>query len=136
PFIPVFSSKTLTQSLFANGDSPVPDGFTSVSSGNSKGKSSSGIAVVVPSSQWIIGIGSPQYLCLENNQSRSRYVTSFVPLLFSSSHSIILFIAASSFRPLRKPEFTCFPSPIYGSFEISPPETTSTIGKSKAVANS
>src|SRR5699024_5737659 len=60
PFIPVFGSVTLTQSLLAKGDSPVPEGLISSISGSSNGKSSSGTADIEPSSQWIIGIGSPQ----------------------------------------------------------------------------
>src|SRR5690625_2458945 len=60
PFIPVSGSTTFTHSLLASGDSPVPDGFISVISGNINGNSSSGTVVCVPSSQWIIGIGSPQ----------------------------------------------------------------------------
>src|SRR5690625_5238041 len=52
PFIPVSGSTTLIHSsLFANGDSPVPDGFTSFSFGNSNGSSSSGTVVIEPSSQ-------------------------------------------------------------------------------------
>src|SRR5690625_957559 len=75
PFIPVSGSTTFIQSLFASGDSPVPEGLISVISGNSSGSSSSGTVVIVPSSQWIIGIGSPQYRWREKSQSRNRYVT-------------------------------------------------------------
>src|SRR5690625_7660107 len=61
PFIPVFGSTTLIQSsILANGDSPVPDGLISVDFGKVSGRSLSSTPVIVPSSQWIIGIGSPQ----------------------------------------------------------------------------
>src|SRR5699024_12822343 len=62
PFMPVFGSVTCIQSLLASGDSPVPEGVILSISGSSSGKSSSGTALIVPSSQCIIGIGSPQYL--------------------------------------------------------------------------
>src|SRR5699024_2252157 len=60
PFIPVSGSVTFTHSLFASGDSPVPDGLISVITGSSNGKSASGTALMEPSSQCMIGIGSPQ----------------------------------------------------------------------------
>src|SRR5699024_1579374 len=60
PFIPVSGSVTFTQSIFASGDSPVPDGLISVITGSSSGKSSLGTALMEPSSQCMIGIGSPQ----------------------------------------------------------------------------
>ena len=44
----------------ASGDSPVPDGLMSLVFGKTSGRSCSGTAVDVPSSQWMIGIGSPQ----------------------------------------------------------------------------
>ena len=59
--MPVSGSVTYNHSsILANGDSPVPDGLMLSDFGKRTGSSSSGTAVVVPSSQWIIGIGSPQ----------------------------------------------------------------------------
>src|SRR5690625_757103 len=111
---------TLTQSLLASGDSPVPDGLISSISGNSCGNSSSGMVVIVPSSQCIIGIGSPQYRCLENSQSRRRYVTSLLPFPVSSSQLLILAMSSSVFNPFKNSELICLPSPEYASFEMSP----------------
>ena len=44
----------------ASGDSPVPEGLMSAVFGKTRGNSFSGTAVEVPSSQWMIGMGSPQ----------------------------------------------------------------------------
>ena len=46
--------------MAASGDSPVPLGRILSVFGNTNGNSDSGTVVIVPSSQWITGIGSPQ----------------------------------------------------------------------------
>ena len=48
-----------------------PDGRHSTSSGNSTGSWFSGTATSPQCLQWMIGIGEPQYLCLDINQSPS-----------------------------------------------------------------
>src|SRR5699024_10981076 len=78
PFMPVFGSVTCIQSLLASGDSPVPEGVILSISGSSSGKSSSGTALIVPSSQCIIGIGSPQYL----DEKRASLVTYMLSAVF------------------------------------------------------
>jgi len=52
-----------------SGDSPFPVNSTSV--GSMTGRFSSFSGTQPQSSQYIIGIGVPQYLCLEISQSRS-----------------------------------------------------------------
>ena len=54
-------------SLFASGD--FPSGANSTLYGNSTGRSFSGTGTIPQSSQYTTGIGAPQYLCLETNQS-------------------------------------------------------------------
>src|SRR5438132_11977177 len=53
---------TLTHSsTVASGDTPVPVGRKSSTSGSSTGRSSSGTATGPSSGQWMMGIGGPQY---------------------------------------------------------------------------
>ena len=62
----------LTHSVcLARGDSPFSPGKKSFTSGRVKGKSFSSSGTHPQSSQYTIGIGSPQYLWRENTQSRS-----------------------------------------------------------------
>ena len=72
-----------------------------------------------PSSKCIMGIGQPQYLCLEIPQSFNLKVIFFSPI-FSFSISFIIFVFAwSTFKPLRKSEFIILPSPMYASDKSS-----------------
>ena len=57
--------------MLARGDSPVPEGAKLVVSGRRRGNSDSGTATMPHFSQCTSGMGSPQYRCLENTQSRS-----------------------------------------------------------------
>ena len=84
----------------------------SISSGRVIGNSSSGTGIISPSSLYKIGIGHPQYLCLEIPQSRSLKFVSLFPLLFSTSFSIALFFASSMLRPFKKSELINFPSAV------------------------
>jgi len=54
-------------STFFSGDSPFP--VISMFSGSLTGRWSSGIGTIPHFSQYITGIGVPQYLCLEMHQS-------------------------------------------------------------------
>src|SRR5699024_7252987 len=123
-------------SLLDTGDSPVPEGVILSISGSSSAKSSSDTALIVPSSQCIIVIGSPQYLRREKSQSRNHYVICRFPYLWSTNQSIIFVIASSLCKPSKKDELICSPSPVYASLIKAPPRTTSLIGKSNFVANS
>ena len=61
PVFPVFGSCQLIQeSTVAKGDSPVPAGLYSLTSGNVKGNSSKSKERLEPSGKCTIGIGSPQ----------------------------------------------------------------------------
>ena len=51
-------------SIAASGDSPVPVGSYDSTSGSNNGNWSSGTGTAPQSGQCMIGIGSPQYLCL------------------------------------------------------------------------
>ena len=56
--------------------------------GRVTGSCSFGTGTTVPqSSQWIIGMGAPQYLCRETNQSLSLYCTLGPPVQKNSKHS-------------------------------------------------
>src|SRR5699024_8503838 len=121
PFMPVFGSVTCIQSLLASGDSPVPEGVILSISGSSSGKSSSGTALIVPSSQCIFAIGSPQYVRLQKSQSRNLYVICRFTTLWSTNQSIIFVIASSLCKPSKKDELICSPSPVYASLIKSPP---------------
>ena len=81
-------------------------------SGNKTGKSSSGTGTMPQSSQCIIGIGHPQYLCLETPQSLRRYVVFLLPAPLASKAAITAFFASSISRPSRKPELIMQPGPV------------------------
>ena len=88
PCIPVRGSMTFTQSVAsASGDSVVPLGWNFLRSGSRSGNSVSGTDSIVPSSRWMIGIGSPQYRCREKSQSRSLNWTALFPRLRVPSHA-------------------------------------------------
>jgi hypothetical protein len=55
--------------MFFNGDSPVPVGSNLFVLGSLTGRSFSGTGTFPHLGHLIIGIGSPQYLCLEKIQS-------------------------------------------------------------------
>src|SRR3990167_5210836 len=65
--------------ILARGDSPSGPGSYFSTFGNSTGKSFSGTGTIPHLSQCTTGIGSPQYRCLEKTQSRSLYLTTFLP---------------------------------------------------------
>ena len=60
-----------------------PFWFKSTSLGNAIGSSSFSTGTTDPSSKYIIGIGQPQYLCLEIPQSLKRKDIFFCPIFFS-----------------------------------------------------
>src|SRR3989344_1265933 len=93
-------------SIAASGDSPVPVGSYFLTLGSLTGKSFSGTGTMPHVSQWIIGIGSPQYLCLENTQSRSLYCVLILPNFFAITGK-----ALSESWPLNSPELMSWPSP-------------------------
>ena len=101
---------------FSNG---LPGSDRSMSSGSSTGRLSSGNCTNVPSSRYIMGIGHPQYLCLETPQSLNLNFTVFLPILSSISFSIILSLASFTFKPFKKSELTRYPSSTKASFNSS-----------------
>ena len=64
-----------------------------------------------------MGIGHPQYLCLETPQSLSLKFIFLTPNFLFSKVSIVLTIDSSgTFKPFKKSEFIITPSPAYASF--------------------
>ena len=94
----------------------LPFAFKSTLSGSFTGKSFLGIVETFPFSSYAIGIGQPQYLCLETPQSFNLKLIFFFPIFFSSNISIVLRIDSSgTLRPLRNFEFIKDPAPEYAS---------------------
>ena len=104
PRSPVSGSMTFTHpSASASGDSVVPLGWNFFRSGRRSGQlDPPGAAAMVPSSRWMIGIGSPQYRCREKSQSRSLYCTVPLPRPFVSSHAVIFCLASGVERPFSE----------------------------------
>ena len=84
--------------------------FNLIFSGKLIGKLSFGILTILLFSSYAIGIGHPQYLCLETPQSLSLKFIFFLPSFLSSSISIVLIIDSSgTFNPFKKSELKLFP---------------------------
>ena len=60
----------------------------------------------------IIGIGHPQYLCLETPQSLNLHVVLDFPEFNLSNSSIARFFASVTFKPFKKKEFIITPSSV------------------------
>ena len=73
--------------------------------GSSTGRSDSGTITIPQSSQWITGIGHPQYLCLEIPQSLSLKFVSTLPLAFAFK---ILLISSKAFSKSNPSNFSLF----------------------------
>ena len=132
---------TLTNpSRFASGDSPC--GEKSTSWGSTTGRSSSGTGTSPSSWQWMMGMGAPQYRCLEISQSRRRKDTAWRPVPCSSSHAVTAGMLSGVRRPSKGPEFTMMPScswalPMRSPCSVSPSGwMTTRIGRPCSVANS
>ena len=95
----------------------LPGILKSTSSGNLTGKSSLDTSWTPQSSQWIMGIGQPQYLCLETPQSRKRYVVFLWPwgdpsILFFAILLATISFAFSIVLPFKKSELKIIPFPV------------------------
>src|SRR5699024_12628680 len=97
------------------------EGVNLSKTGSSSCNSYSVTSLIVPYSQCIIAIGSPQYLWREKSQFRNLYVICRFPTLWSTNQSIIFVIASSLCKPSKKDELICSPSPVYASLIKSPP---------------
>src|SRR3989344_3876246 len=91
--------------ILARGDSPSGPGSYFSTSGNSTGKSFSGTGTTPHFLQCTTGIGSPQYLCLENTQSRNLYLIIVLP-----NFSVIFSRASCEVSPVNSPESNRTPS--------------------------
>ncbi len=74
--------------------------------------------MIAPSSRYNIGMGHPQYLCLEIPQSLKRNVVFPFPLFTLSNFSIISSFALSTSRPFKNSELINVPSSRYASLLI------------------
>ena len=83
---------------------------SSISSGNFIGSSLLSTGTIDPSFKWIIGMGQPQYLCLEIPQSFNLNDIFFLPIFNFSISFIILVFACSTVNPFRKSELINVPS--------------------------
>ena len=128
-----------TQSvILESGDSPSSVGSYDSTSGSLNGSSLSGSGTHPHFSQCTSGIGSPQYLCLENTQSLNLKLTFLVPSPEFSIYSDIFSFASFTLIPSIIGELTIVPFSISvnASSSTFPPATTSTIGSPKTLANS
>ena len=82
------------------------------SSGSLTGRSSDFTGTGPHSLQCIIGIGHPQYRCLDIPQSLSLKLVSFSPLLFNVKRSEAFSLASSILKPFKNSELIIFPSPV------------------------
>ena len=84
----------------------------SISSGSLTGKSSSGIFTTLLFSSYAIGIGHPQYLCLDIPQSFNLKLVFLLPKFLSSKIFIASFIDSSgTFKLFKNLEFIITPAP-------------------------
>src|SRR3989344_7267698 len=110
---PQFGHFTFTHlSITASGDSPVPVGSYFFTFGNFTGRSFSATATIPQVGQWTSGIGSPQYLCLLNTQSRSLYWTFLLANPCPASQFVMAVLASRVVMPLNFPESNSIPSPL------------------------
>ena len=89
-FSPEKSLVNFHEGCFSSG---LPFKLKSTSSGNKTGKSFLLIGSASPLWLYTIGIGQPQYLCLETPQSLSRNVIFFPPIFFLVMNYIDYWIA-------------------------------------------
>ena len=134
------------QSTFKNA-SEVSSGFPwpkATSVGNSTGKSCSGTGTTPQSSQWIIGIGVPQYRCREISQGRIFQLMVSLPEPLISKALVTAFMASSPYNPSKpsRGELTIHPWAVSAESRgasASPPSSitrTRRIGISNAFAKS
>ena len=85
-------------------------------SGKVTGRFSAGILTISFFELYAIGIGHPQYLCLDTPQSFSLKLIFFFPSFLFSKISIVFKTDSSGyFRPSRNFELNKIPLPVYAS---------------------
>src|SRR3972149_2286264 len=99
---------TFMNFLFSSSGFPFPN---LTFSGSFTGKSFSGTGTMPQESQYMMGIGVPQYLCLETSQSLNLYCIFLRPFLFDSNAFVTFSFASSEKRPLKNPELIKIPEP-------------------------
>src|SRR5690554_917280 len=128
---------TLTQSsALSSGDRPPSGRNWYPDSGNRTGSSLSGTGTSPHVSQWMMGIGVPQYRWRDSSQSRSRYTTAGSPT-FPADNSAVIAAAPSSLDiPVNRPEPTNVPGLVVGTpvslGSGSPVSTTARTGSPSA----
>ena len=83
-----------------------------MSSGRQTGSWSSGNGTSPQLLQNTMGIGHPQYLCLDTPQSRILYVTVSFPIPNFCNSLILKSTASFVSNPFKKSELMCKPSPV------------------------
>ena len=103
-------------SWWSNG---LPCVFKSIFSGSLIGSFSFGTLYTFPSLSYAIGIGHPQYLCLEIPQSFNLKLVFLLPFFSFSINSIVLIIDWSgTFKLFKNFELNNTPEPVYASLVI------------------
>ena len=91
----------------------LPVSSNSLILGNLIGNISKGTLWGFSFSSYTIGIGQPQYLCLEIPQSFNLKLIFFSAILFFSKYSIVLIIESSGlFNPFKNDELKIYPGPV------------------------
>ena len=81
--------------------------------GSFTGKSFSGIFITLWFSSYAIGIGQPQYLCLEIPQSFNlKFVFLFPKFLFSKILIVSSIDFSGTFKPFKNSELIITPDPV------------------------
>ena len=92
--------------------SGLPLVLRSISSGSLTGNCSSGIFTTLLFSSYAIGIGQPQYLCLDIPQSFNLKLVFFLPKFLSSKIFIVsLIYSLGTFKLFKNLEFMIMPGP-------------------------
>ena len=113
---PHLGQQVFIHSVFVvKGDFPLPVNLISI--GRETGRSSSGTLTWPHFLQLIIGIGQPQYLCLDISQSLNLYVIfGFAQLALEPNSSIFVFAISDSI-PLNVSELIMIPLSTYSAFK-------------------
>ena len=108
---PQVGQGTFTQSSsWARGEAPLP--LKARLRGSSTGNWSTGTGTTPQLSQWITGIGQPQYRWREMSQSRSRNWTRSLPQPSCSAKATMTCFACAEGMPSKRPECTSTPGSV------------------------
>ena len=89
-----------------------PETLRLTSCGSNIGRYFFSTGIGLPFLSYTIGIGQPQYLCLETPQSLSLKVIFFVPIFFCDIILIAFSIALGTVKPFKNLELNSIPSSV------------------------